>query len=197
MEGSLGPSELPFVQQSEGLARFQHRPGHHEAVGRPGEEQTSPLQVESSASWALETIEIPCVEEMSGALSLGWTEIQRSSSSFFFFFFLLFCVGCGLLLPGRLQQQWQQMKMSVRTTTSGSPRRTARQTVLKMPSWCLVTMTSQTELKKVMTLSMVLGWVGLTAKSLASKSWAPEGTASATGNLFLFQLWACACHQSP
>uniref|UniRef100_A0A8C6GNK7 Uncharacterized protein n=1 Tax=Mus spicilegus TaxID=10103 RepID=A0A8C6GNK7_MUSSI len=57
---------------------------------------------------------------------------------------------------GRLQQQWQQMKKRVRTTTRGNPRSTARQTVLKTPLSCLIRMVSQTELKKELFLSMVL-----------------------------------------
>lgn len=52
------------------------------------------------------------------------------------------------------------MKMNVRTTNRGSPRMTAKQTVLKMPSSCLIRMVSQTELKKELILSIVLGWGG-------------------------------------
>uniref|UniRef100_A0A8C0VK59 Uncharacterized protein n=1 Tax=Cyanistes caeruleus TaxID=156563 RepID=A0A8C0VK59_CYACU len=47
-----------------------------------------------------------------------------------------------------LKQQWQQMKMKAMRTTKGRPNRTARQTVLKMPSSCLVRMSSKMELKK-------------------------------------------------
>uniref|UniRef100_A0A8C3RIK4 Uncharacterized protein n=1 Tax=Cyanoderma ruficeps TaxID=181631 RepID=A0A8C3RIK4_9PASS len=87
--------------------------------------------------------------------------IKRSSSSccFFFFFFFLFLSACSCpLLLGppflvlsllRLQkQQWQQMKMKAMRTTKGRPNSTARQTVLKMPSSCLVRMSSKMELKE-------------------------------------------------
>uniref|UniRef100_A0A8D2PF66 Uncharacterized protein n=1 Tax=Zosterops lateralis melanops TaxID=1220523 RepID=A0A8D2PF66_ZOSLA len=67
-------------------------------------------------------------------------------------------LGCCPLLLGppflvlsllRLQkQQWQQMKMKAMRTTKGRPNSTARQTVLKMPSSCLVRMSSKMELKK-------------------------------------------------
>uniref|UniRef100_A0A672TYK4 Uncharacterized protein n=1 Tax=Strigops habroptila TaxID=2489341 RepID=A0A672TYK4_STRHB len=54
-----------------------------------------------------------------------------------------------LLSPRWLQkQQWQQMKMNAMRTTKGRPNSTARQTVLKMPSSCLVRMSSKMELKK-------------------------------------------------
>nr|BAB30142.1 unnamed protein product [Mus musculus] len=65
-------------------------------------------------------------------------------------------VTCGGQPGGRLQQQWQQKKKRVRTTTRGNPRSTARQTVLKTPLSCLIRMVSQTELKKELFLSMVL-----------------------------------------
>uniref|UniRef100_A0A663EHB1 Uncharacterized protein n=1 Tax=Aquila chrysaetos chrysaetos TaxID=223781 RepID=A0A663EHB1_AQUCH len=88
------------------------------------------------------------------------SEIHRSSSSFFFFFFFfLFFSACScplllgppffLLSPLWLQkQQWQQMKMNAMRTTKGRPISTARQTVLKTPSSCLVRMSSKMELKK-------------------------------------------------
>lgn len=60
-------------------------------------------------------------------------------------------------MPARLQQQWQQTKKRMRIINNGSPRRTARQIVLKMPSWCLVRMVSQIELKKELIFSIVLG----------------------------------------
>uniref|UniRef100_A0A5F9CHC6 Uncharacterized protein n=1 Tax=Oryctolagus cuniculus TaxID=9986 RepID=A0A5F9CHC6_RABIT len=101
-------------------------------------------------------INVPC------ALSLGYasdgrkTCLERSSSSFFLlFFFPRLCSGGRLPLPGRLQQQWQQMKTRVRSTSSGSPSRMPRQMVLKMPSWCLTKMVSHMELKKALILSMV------------------------------------------
>uniref|UniRef100_A0A8C4KD46 Uncharacterized protein n=1 Tax=Dromaius novaehollandiae TaxID=8790 RepID=A0A8C4KD46_DRONO len=54
-----------------------------------------------------------------------------------------------LLAPLRLQkQQWQQMKTNAMRTTKGRPISTARQTVLKTPSSCLVRMRSKMELKK-------------------------------------------------
>uniref|UniRef100_A0A8C4VCF3 Uncharacterized protein n=1 Tax=Falco tinnunculus TaxID=100819 RepID=A0A8C4VCF3_FALTI len=85
--------------------------------------------------------------------------IHRSSSSFFFFFFFLLLSACScplllgppffLLCPFRLQkQQWQQMKMKAMRTTKGRPISTARQTVLKTPSSCLVRISSKMELKK-------------------------------------------------
>uniref|UniRef100_A0A8C3EG99 Uncharacterized protein n=1 Tax=Corvus moneduloides TaxID=1196302 RepID=A0A8C3EG99_CORMO len=46
------------------------------------------------------------------------------------------------------KQQWQQMKTKAMRTTKGRPSSTARQTVLKMPSSCLVRMSSKMELKK-------------------------------------------------
>uniref|UniRef100_A0A8C8AC91 Uncharacterized protein n=1 Tax=Otus sunia TaxID=257818 RepID=A0A8C8AC91_9STRI len=52
------------------------------------------------------------------------------------------------LPPVRCKQQWQQMKMNAMRTTKGRPNSTAKQTVLKTPSSCLVRMSSKMELKK-------------------------------------------------
>uniref|UniRef100_A0A8B9G3Y5 Uncharacterized protein n=1 Tax=Amazona collaria TaxID=241587 RepID=A0A8B9G3Y5_9PSIT len=53
--------------------------------------------------------------------------------------------GLHIPVPDRL---WQQMKMNAMRTTNGRPNSTARQTVLKIPSSCLVRMSSKMELKK-------------------------------------------------
>lgn len=81
------------------------------------------------------------------------------------------------------------MKRRVRIINNGSPRRTARQTVLKTPSSFLVTMVSQMELKKELIFSMVLGWsADRCPLQLTSKSWVQEDTALDAWDLFLFQL---------
>lgn len=81
------------------------------------------------------------------------------------------------------------MKRRVRIISNGNPKRTARQIVLKMPSWCLVRMVSQTELKKELIFSMLPGSYGDRGPlQLISKSRVQEDTASDAWNLFLLQL---------
>uniref|UniRef100_A0A8C3HLV6 Uncharacterized protein n=1 Tax=Chrysemys picta bellii TaxID=8478 RepID=A0A8C3HLV6_CHRPI len=64
----------------------------------------------------------------------------------------------------------EQMTRTTRRTRKGSPNSTARQTVLKMPSWCL----------KELTRSMAVGWLDTCSPHLwlvQSPCWAfsPEG----------------------
>lgn len=129
-----------------------------------------PVQQQPAATWESAARYINVSATLSGVIGPVFTEIHKSSSSLaaLFFFFVSDLVplsGQQQLQhppPWRQQQQWQHSSRTVRKTSKGRLRSTARQIVLYAPWLCLSITRRQSWLNKSSILS--------TLRSMAARS---------------------------